>query len=244
MSISDDLPGIGYIALKDVKSYCLKPSVINWGVLFPLALSLAFYVRSSEDFREMMPGLVALTTLFSSIAMETAVVGIELRRGTLERLFLAPMSFAAVVMGKVLGGLLFGLGVSFVLTIVCIIGLGLWRWSLLWLLPVLLFSALAFSSLGALISVAWRKVIEARTLANLVCFPMIFLCGVFVPLSSLPPLLRGIAYLLPLTYAVEGVEGAVSSLSLVAMLVNLLVLVAFAAIFLLLALLILRKRLA
>jgi ABC-2 type transport system permease protein len=192
----------------------------------------------------MVPGLVAMTMLFSTTAMEAVVINFELRIGALERLLLAPISLAAVLMGKVLGGVLFGLVVSAVVTIVCIIGLGLLQWSLLWLLPVLLLSALVFSGLGAFISVSVREVFEAQTLANFVRFPMIFLCGVFVPLSSLPPLLRGIAYLLPLTYTVGGIQNAVASFSLTAILIDLLVLVAFAALFLPLALLILRRRLA
>jgi len=244
MTISDDLRGIFYIALKDMKAYYLKPPAISWGILLPIALSLAFYLRSPEGFQDMVPGLVAMTVLFSTTAMEAVVITFELRIGALERLLLAPISLAAVLMGKVLGGVLFGLMISFVVAVVCIIGLGLFQWSLLWLLAVLLLSALTFSGLGAFISVSVREVFEAQTLANFLRFPMIFLCGVFVPLSSLPPLLRGIAYLLPLTYAVEGIQNAVVPFSLTAILVDILVLIAFALLFLSLALVILRRRLA
>jgi ABC-2 type transport system permease protein len=73
---------------------------------------------------------------------------------------------------------------------------------------------------------------------------MIFLCGVFVPLSSMPLLLRGIAYLLPLTYTVRGVQNAVGSSNLMAILVDLVVLAAFAGLLFPLALVLLRRRLA
>ena len=244
MAIRDDLRGICYIALKDMKAYYLKPSAISWGILLPIALGLAFYLRSPEGFRDLVPGLVAMAVLFSTTAMEAVVIDSELRIGALERLFSAPISTAAVLMGKVLGAVLFGLAVSLVVTIVSVVGLGLLQWSLLWLLPVLLLSALVFSGLGAFIAVSVREVFKGQTVANFVRFPMIFLCGVFSPLSSLPLVLRGIAYLLPLTYTVEGIQNAVASFSLGAILVDLLVLVAFAALFLALALVILRRRLA
>ncbi len=244
MAIQDDLRGIFFIALKDVKAYYLKPPALSWGILLPMALSLAFYLRSPEGFRDMMPGLVAMTVLFSTTAMEAVVITFELRIGALERLLLAPISLAAVLIGKVLGGVVFGLGISFVVAIACVIGLGLLHWSLVWLLPVLLFSTLVFSGLGAFISASVGGVFEAQTVANFIRFPMIFLCGVFVPLSSLPSLLHGIARLLPLTYTVEGLQGAVTSSSLTGMLVDLVLLAAFAATFLSLALMALRKRLA
>jgi len=64
----------------------------------------------------------------------------------------------------------------------------------------------AFSALGAFVSVAVREVFEAQTLANFIRFPMIFLCGVFVPLPGLPRALRVVARALPLTYAVEALD--------------------------------------
>jgi ABC-2 type transport system permease protein len=58
--------------------------------------------------------------------------------------------------------------------------------------------------------VAVREVFEAQTLANFFRFPMVFLCGVFVPLAAMPPALRLVARFLPLTYAVEALRGAIA----------------------------------
>ena len=45
----DDLRGMFYIALKDLKAYYFKPPNISWGILFPFAFILAFAIRNPGD---------------------------------------------------------------------------------------------------------------------------------------------------------------------------------------------------
>ncbi|MGQ9778237.1 MAG: ABC transporter permease, partial [Thermodesulfobacteriota bacterium] len=47
---------------------------------------------------------------------------------------------------------------------------------------------------------------EAMTMSNFFRFPMIFLCGVFFPVSAMPYPLPIVSYLLPLTYTVDGLK--------------------------------------
>ncbi len=60
MMRQEQLGGIYHIALKDMKTYYLKPPAISWGMVFPLAWTLAFYLRSPGDFSELVPGLLAI----------------------------------------------------------------------------------------------------------------------------------------------------------------------------------------
>jgi ABC-2 type transport system permease protein len=63
-----------------------------------------------------------------------------------------------------------------------------------------------FSLLGVIVSLLMHEVFEAMTLSNYVRFPMVFLCGVFVPLTAMPPALRIVAFALPLTYTVDALR--------------------------------------
>ena len=54
------------------------------------------------------------------------------------------------------------------------------------------------------------EVFEAQTFSNFFRFPMIFLCGLFFPVSLLPVWLRPVSYVLPLTYGADLLHGAVS----------------------------------
>jgi len=62
--------------------------------------------------------------------------------------------------------------------------------------------------LGLFIAVAVSEVFEAQTFSNFFRFPMIFLCGLFFPISALPVFLKPLAYLIPLTYGADILHGA------------------------------------
>ena len=206
----DNLRCIYYIALKDMRTYYLKPPAVSWGVVFPVAWILAFYLRNPRSFEELVPGLIAMTILFSTTAAEAVVINFELRLGSLERLLLAPVSLPAVLLGKVLGGTIFGLMMTTVVTIGSVLILGLHP-NPPYLILVIIPSLLVFSSLGALLCVLVKEVFEAQTLLNLPRFLMIFLSGVVYPVSAMPMVLQYLAYVMPLTYTIDGLRRSFSS---------------------------------
>ena len=208
--LADDLRGIFYIGLKDLRAYYFKPPNISWGILFPFAFILAFAIRNPGDLRSLVPGLLALTILFGTSSMEAIVIVFERRIGSLERLMLAPVRLPALLAGKLLGGMTFGLTVTLVVLVVSLVIFGAAGINWLILFLALILSATAFSALGAFVSVAVREVFEAQTLASFIRFPMMFLGGVFVPLESMPPALQVVARFLPLTYSVEALRVAMS----------------------------------
>ncbi len=239
----DSVRGLLYVAWKDMRAYYFKPPNISWGMLFPGALILAFTVRAPGDLQALAPGLLAMTALFSATSMEAIVITFERRTGALERLLLAPMTLPAMLAGKVLGGMLFGLTISGVVLLGVSLGFGLVAPRLGAAFVALLFSTAAFSALGALVSVAVQEVFEAQTLANAIRFPMIFLCGVFVPLEELPDPLPVVARLLPLTYSVEALNLALLKGPVWALALDLAALAMFTGVLFVVAAAILRRRL-
>jgi len=229
--LSDDLRGMWYLMLKDLRAYYPKPPNISWGILFPFAFVLAFVTRDPENLDNLVPGLLALTLLFATSSMEAIVITFERRIGALERLLLAPLRLPALLAGKLLGGMVFGLVTTLVVLIVAlaIFGASGVNWLLLMLGMIL--SAAAFSALGVLVSVSVKEVFEAQTLANAFRFPMMFLGGVFVPVASLPLGLRIVARALPLTYAVEALQVAMAGGQPLLGVLHLVVLAAFTAVF-------------
>jgi ABC-2 type transport system permease protein len=208
--LADDLRGMFYIALKDLKAYYFKAPNISWGILLPFAFILAFAIRNPGDLHALVPGLLALTILFGTSSMEAIVIVFERRIGSLERLLLAPVRLPALLAGKLLGGMAFGLTVTLVVLVVSLAVFGAAGTNWLILVLALLLSATAFAAMGAYVSVAVREVFDAQTLANVIRFPMMFLGGVFVPLASMPVWLQSLARLFPLTYSVEALRAALS----------------------------------
>jgi ABC-2 type transport system permease protein len=238
----DDLRGIYFIALKDLKTYYLKPPSISWGIVFPLSWILAFYLRNPQNFEQLVPGLIGMTILFSTTAAEAVVINFEMRLGSLERLLLTPLSLPAVLLGKVIGGAVFGLLMTVTVTIASILALGLYNVNILYLALVTLPSLLVFSSLGALLCVLVKEVFEAQTLLNLPRFIMVFLCGVVYPISAMPQMLQTIAYLMPLTYTIDGLRQAFSLSQDTIVLIDALVLLVFFTIFIFPAIKLLDRR--
>jgi len=241
--LADDLRGLYYIALKDLRAYYFKPPNISWGILLPFAFVLAFAIRNPGDLRELVPGLLALTLLFGTSSMEAIVIVVERRIGSLERLLLAPVRLPALLAGKLLGGMVFGLTVTLVVLGIMLAVFGVSGVNWLLLILALLLSAAAFSALGALVSVAVREIFEAQTLANFVRFPMMFLGGVFVPVAALPLGLQILARALPLTYTVEALRAALGIGTAEHAILDLSVLAGFAVILFALAVRILGQRL-
>lgn len=206
MTIKNELSGIFYIVWKDLRAYYFKPPNISWGILFPLVLTLAFILRDPTGLRDFAPGLIAMAAVFGTTSMEAIVITFEKRQGALERLLLAPISMGSLLVGKIFGGAVFGGIISGVMVIVAMILFGMEIVNPLLFIICLILTLLTLSALGALVAVSVAEVFEAQTLSNFFRFPMIFLCGVFLPVDAMPIALQVVAYLLPLTYSVNGLK--------------------------------------
>jgi ABC-2 type transport system permease protein len=224
-----------------MRTYYLKPPSVSWGIVFPVAWILAFYLRNPRGFEELVPGLIALTILFSTTAAEAVVINFELRLGSLERLLLAPISLPSVLLGKILGGAIFGFIMTLIVTTGSIVVLGLHP-NLLYLILIIIASLLVFSSLGALLCVLVKEVFEAQTLLNLPRFLMIFLSGVVYPVSAMPAVLQYLGYVMPLTYTVDGLRHSFSVSSSMVVFTDTLVLTGFFILFIFPAIKLLSKK--
>ncbi|MFW9847359.1 MAG: ABC transporter permease [Candidatus Thorarchaeota archaeon] len=195
-----------YIARKDLKAYYLKPPLISWGLMLPLVFILAFYLRNPGGIAEVGPGLVGMTMLFSTTSMAAIVISFEKRIDALERLLIAPIHLRTILFGKGLGAAVFGFAMALIALIFIVLLFGLSVSHPFSLVASLAISCFAFSFLGILISVGVREIFEAMTLSNFFRFPMIFLCGVFFPLTAMPLILQVIGFALPLTYSVDALR--------------------------------------
>jgi len=232
-----------FIAKKDMGAYYLKPPLISWGLMLPIVFVFAFYFRNPTGIKEVVPGLIGLTLLFSCTSMAAIVITFEKRIGALERLLLAPLNFRTILLGKTLGSTLFGLMVAIVITLILIPLMGLHVKHFWAFILIFIFSGLAFSLLGILISVGVKEVFEAMTMSNFFRFPMIFLCGVFFPVPSMPFPLPVLSYLLPLTYTVDGLKHCLlQDKGSIPLFLNLLILLGFVILIYTLSLVIFRKR--
>ncbi|MBN1278674.1 MAG: ABC transporter permease [Chlorobium sp.] len=194
------------IVLKDMKAYYLKPPNVSWGLLFPLAWAGMFLIRSGQGVHSLvsvLPGMIALSVLFGTSSMLAVAVTFEKKAKAFERLVLAPIPLWMLMLAKTSGAVVFGMFNALVPILLGLVfsGLSGVAWSLV--APAILLMALASTYLSLLLAVLATEVFEVQTLSNFVRFPMIFLCGLFFPVTALPELLQPFSYLLPITYGVD-----------------------------------------
>jgi len=242
--IRDELEGMWHILIKDLKAYYFKPPNISWGILFPLVLALAFTLRNPASLAELTPGLIAMAALFGTTSMEAIVITFEKRVGALERLLLTPVSLFTILVAKVLGGAVFGLVIAGVMTTISLLFLNtIIIYPVLFIVGLTL-TLLAHSALGALVAVSVREVFEAQTLSNYFRFPMVFLCGIFIPVETMPFPIQVIAHLFPLTYSVDAFRQTLNATTnFLSLLIDLMMLTLFLVAFLILATKIFKKSL-
>ncbi|HBI14400.1 MAG TPA: ABC transporter [Desulfobulbaceae bacterium] len=200
------------ILLKDMRTYYLKPPNVSWGIIFPLAWTGMFFIRSDsgiESILTLLPGMVALSILFGTTSMLAVTVTFEKKNRSFERLLLAPIPFELLMLAKTSGAILFGVANGFVPVIMAafLVDLSGIGWGSFVLTVFLI--AVVSTFLGLFIAVAVSEVFEAQTFSNFFRFPMIFLCGLFFPIEKLPLFLKPLSYALPLTYGVDVLHGTV-----------------------------------
>jgi ABC-2 type transport system permease protein len=200
------------ILVKDMRTYYLKPPNISWGLIFPLAWTGMFFIKSGsgmEGILALLPGVVAISILFGTTSMLSVTVTFEKKNRSFERLLLAPIPFELLMLAKTSGAILFGVANALVPVIMAafLIDLSELAWGVF--IPAVFMIAIASTFLGLFIAVAVSEVFEAQTFSNFFRFPMIFLCGLFFPIEKLPAFLKPLSYGLPLTYGVDVLHGAV-----------------------------------
>ena len=218
------------ILVKDMRTYYLKPPNVSWGLIFPLAWTGMFFIKSGSglgSISSLLPGVVAISILFGTTSMLAVTVTFEKKNRSFERLLLAPIPLELLMLAKTSGAILFGVANAFVPVVMAAFLVDLTGVAYSAFIPAVFMIAVASTFLGLFIAVAVSEVFEAQTFSNFFRFPMIFLCGLFFPIEKLPVFLKPFSYALPLTYGADVLHGAVHGAHIMLFSLDLALLAAF-----------------
>ncbi|WP_330239873.1 ABC transporter permease [Streptomyces sp. NBC_00525] len=149
-------------------------------------------------------GIFPLITMFLVTSIATLR---ERTSGTLERLLAMPLG-----KGDLIAGYALAFGAVAVLQSLLATGLSVWALGLdvmgsPWLLLlVALLDALLGTALGLFVSAFAASEFQAVQFMPAVIFPQLLLCGLFVPRDRMAPFLEAISDVLPMSYAVDGMN--------------------------------------
>ena len=218
------------ILMKDMRNYYLKPPNISWGLVFPVAWTLMFFLKSQTavNVRELLPGVMSLSILFGTTSMLAVTMTFERRSRSFERLLLAPLDLNFLMMAKTSGAILFGMANAFVPVLFALFLADLSGIHWLSVLGAVFLIAVTSTLLGLFIAVSVKEIFEAQTFSNFFRFPMIFLCGLFIPVQALPLFLRPLSYILPLTYGADILKSSINQNGHLGLMINFVILLGFA----------------
>ncbi len=157
----------------------------------------------------MTPGILAQSVLFSAIFYGIAVIW-ERDLGIVHKLLVSPASRWSLVCGKAIAADFRGLVQATVIYAVAFLMSVPIRWEPLAIAQVLLAVALGsaiFSTFSLIIACIVKTRERFMGIGQVLTMPLFFASNAIYPLSIMPPWLREVATLNPLTYLVDALRG-------------------------------------
>ncbi len=175
--------------------------------LLEMPITIETVSRYNPDLRGLVsfyPGLAAMVLSIPSMTL-ALVLAREQELGTMEQLVAMPISKVALLLGKMIPYMLFGLADAVILLAMGRFLYGVpFRGSVLGYLMLSALFLFANMGIGLLISVLVRSQQLAIVLSALIfLIPGFFLSGIFFPLSMMPDILRIELQMMPIAHYVE-----------------------------------------
>lgn len=185
--------------------------IVGFGLGLGSALDSVTKPAAGENYLQfILPGMVALSSMVISFGGTTfSICGDRLFTKTFEEMILMPVHPLALHLGKMVAGVVRGLltAGSVILVAVLFTGKVFSFLNPLFLL-VLVLNCAVFAGLGVIVGLNVKSLESVGIYNNFVIVPMSFLGATFFDPATLPPVLKAIVYLLPLTYTSIGLRAA------------------------------------
>jgi len=154
----------------------------------------------------MYPGILAMTVLMTSIMSGISIVW-DREFGFLKEVLVSPLSRSGVLAGKAVGAAIIAMAQGAIMLVLApIVNVPITLGKVLALLPLLLILSLSLSGLGLLIGARMRSQQGFQIVMQLVIFPMMFLSGIFFPVSGVATWLEVLSKLNPVTYGIDAIR--------------------------------------
>ena len=199
------------------------PQVAASGLVSPLIYILAFGLglgssldristpTAGDSYLEfILPGMVALSSMVISFGGTTfSICGDRLFTKTFEEMLLFPVHPLALHLGKMMAGIVRGMMTAASVIFVAVIFTGnVWSFLNPLFLGLLVLNCAVFAGLGVIVGLNVKSLESVGLFNNFLIVPMSFLGGTFFDPNTLPLVLKGIVYGLPLTYTTIGLRAA------------------------------------
>ena len=176
----------------------------------------------------LVPGIIGMSVIMTATFGGLSVLW-DREFGFLKEIMVAPVSRVSIVLGRVAGGITTSVMQGVVILIISsFFGFNIAGIPQFFLaLAFMLLMATAFIGVGLIFASLMKDMQGFNLVINFFIFPLFFLSGALFPLQNLPPIVRELSYLGPLTYGVDGMRGALVGVSTFPVIVDFAVLAFF-----------------
>lgn len=210
--------GLWKLTWLEIKIFMREPLGALGTILIPVAIFVGFgrlagaggmrALRAGDVVRADVPVFASMMIAISAVLSLVTIVSIYREGGILKRLRATPLRPQAILSAHVLVKLLLSAA-----TLLLMLLAGKRYYPLKMDVPVFSFTIALLISTGSILAIGFviASIVPtarfAQPLGGAILYPMLGLSGLFVPIATMPPLLRAVARVLPLTYAVSLLEG-------------------------------------
>jgi ABC-2 type transport system permease protein len=161
-------------------------------------------------FEFVAPGIMGMVVMMSLMTGLPHAISFEREVGTLDGMLAAPVHRMSILGGKVIAQTTRGMMQGIIVLTLSIVLFGVVvQGSIALILGILLLGVFSLVGLGILITSFTSTEETATMIMMTLTFPMMFLSGVFFPISQMPQFMQVIAQFLPLTYAISALRQVV-----------------------------------
>ncbi len=208
--------------LRQLKRYFRSKARIVGSLAQPLLFLVAlgfgfgpiFQKAGGGNYMEFLaPGIISMSILFTAIFAGIEVIW-DKQFGFLKETLVAPVSRVQIMFGRTLGGATVATLQGLIVFILSVL-IGFKPISLVAVPLSILFMfmiALIFTALGTAIASALDDMQGFQLIMNFLVMPLFFLSGALFPLSGLPPIIKTVASIDPLSYGVDSLRGALTGI--------------------------------
>jgi len=219
-ALSHNLKAIYVITFREFRKFIRERSrllgtmarPVLWLFVVGGGLSRLVAVQGNVSYIQFIfPGMLGMTILFASIFSAISIVW-DREFGFLKEILVAPISRFSVVFGKAMAGTTISL-VQVLIMVAFIPVLGIHITFPQFLLLMLSSGLLAFSltSFGILVASRMTSYEGFNIIMNFLVMPMFFLSGAMYPVRLLPPVLKQLSHINPVTYGVDALKNTLLS---------------------------------
>jgi len=205
---------------------------LMWLFLFGSGIGASVSVSNISYRDYIYPGILTMSVLFGSVFFGLYIVW-DRRIDVLKAILIAPISRISIFFGKVIGGCTDVIIQILILFVFSFLFPSINPWGIPLALLLLIITSIALVSLGLALGSMMESLEGFQVVSSFLIFPLFFLSGALFPVDDkLPTWLQSLVKLNPLTYAVDGVRGALLNMNVFPIYLDFAVITFFAAVML------------